>query len=254
MAKKKRAQGRVTRETGRVDILAFGAHPDDVELGCGGTLAAASVRGQTFGIVDLTRGEMGTRGTPATRRREALAAAGVLGATFRESLDFGDGALEHGREQELELIRLIRKWRPAILIAPWPDDRHPDHTRTGQLVTDSWFYAGLRKLDTGQNPHRPDIVAYYIQNYQMQPSFVVDVTEVMERKMRAVREYASQFHKPGSKHPPTFIAKESFLPMIEARARHFGVLVGAEYGEAFVTKQPPRVDDLVAAYRGREIT
>ena len=238
----------------RVDILAFGAHADDVELGCGGTLAEAARRGQKVGIVDLTRGELGTRGTPETRRKESLRAAKALGASFREGLDLGDGTLRSGREEELEIIRIIRRSKPSILLAPWPDDRHPDHTRTGRLITDAWFYAGLVKVDTGQKAHRPDIVAYYLQNYQIQPSFVVDVTRSFQRKMKAIGAYGSQFHDPDSKEPLTFIAKESFLPMIEARARHFGALIGTEFGEAFATKQPPRVDDLAAAYRGREIS
>lgn len=236
-----------------VDIIAFGAHADDVELGCGGTLLEAAKRGQAVGIVDLTQAEMGTRGTPETRRKESMAAAKVLRAEFRERLDFGDGNLATGREQELAIIRIIREHRPSILIAPWPDDRHPDHTRTGQVVTDAWFYAGLRKIDTGQAPHRPDIVLYYIQNYQLQPSLVVDITRSFEGKMKAIRSYRSQFHDPDSSEPLTFIAKEGFLPMIEARARHFGALIGVDFGEAFVSKQPPRVDDLVAAYRGREV-
>jgi bacillithiol biosynthesis deacetylase BshB1 len=240
--------------SGTVHIIAFGSHADDVELGCGGTLLEAVRRGQGVGIVDLTRGEMGTRGAPETRRQESLESARKIGAAFRESLDFGDGNLRAGREEELALIRLIRRWKPSILLAPWPDDRHPDHTRTGRLVTDAWFYAGLARIETGEPAHRPDIVAYYIQNYQQPPSFVVDVTSSFDAKMDAVRTYKSQFHDPGSSEPVTFIAKESFLPMIEARARHFGALIGVDYGEAFVTKQPPRVDDLVAAYRGREVS
>lgn len=238
----------------RVDILAFGAHADDVELGCGGTLAEAVRRGQKVGIVDLTRGEMGTRGTPETRRKESLRAAKVLGASFRERLDLGDGVLRSGPEEELEIIRIVRRWKPSILLAPWPDDRHPDHTRTGRLITDAWFYAGLVKVDTGQKAHRPDAVAYYLQNYQVQPSFVVDVSRSFQRKMKSLAAYDSQFHDPKSREPLTFIAKKSFLPMIEARARHFGALIGAEFGEAFATKQPPAVEDLVAAYRGREIS
>jgi N-acetylglucosamine malate deacetylase 1 len=241
------------RSKSRVDIVAFGAHADDVELGCGGTLLEATRRGQKVGIVDLTRAEMGTRGEPETRRRESLTAAKALGVEFRERLDFGDGNLATGREQELELIRIIREWKPSILLAPWPDDRHPDHTRTGRLVTDAWFYAGLVKVETGQKAHRPDMVAYYLQNYQIQPSFVVDVTRSFPGKMKAIRAYGSQFHDPESSEPLTFIAKEGFLPMIEARARHFGALIGADFGEAFYTKQPPQIDDLVAAYRGREV-
>lgn len=239
--------------TERVDILFFGAHPDDVELGAGGTLAKCVRDGLAAGIVDLTRGEMGTRGTPAVRKREAQNAAKALGATFRVQLDFQDGNLQTGREQELEIIEILRASRPSLVIAPFPDDRHPDHTRTGRIVTDAAFYAGLKSLETGRPAHRPQMVCYYLQNYMLPPSFVVDVSATWKQKMRAVLKFKSQFHDPKSKEPATFISDPKFLEMIEARGRHFGALIGATYGEAFVTKQPPRVDDLVAAYRGREV-
>lgn len=236
-----------------VDILFFGAHPDDVELSAGGTAAKCVKDGLRIGIVDLTHGEMGTRGTPQTRRKEAQAAARVLGATFRQQLDFQDGNLQTGREQELEIIEILRVRRPSLVIAPWPDDRHPDHTRTGRLVTDASFYAGLKSLQTGAPAHRPQTVLYYMLNYMVTPSIVVDVTDAWKAKMRSVAAYKSQFHDPKSKEPQTFISDPKFLEMIDARGRHFGALIGARYGEAFVTKQPPRVDDLLGAYAGREI-
>lgn len=236
-----------------VDILAISAHADDLELACGGTLIRAVDQGQRVGLVDLTRGEMGTRGTPQMRRREAEQARKLLGALFRLQLDFGDGGLRTGRKEELELIRLVRHCRPAVVLAPYPDDRHPDHTRAGRLVTEASFYAGLVKLETGQKAHRPQVVIYFLQNYVPHPSFVVDVTETFERKMRAIGSYKSQFHNPKSNEPATFIARKSFLAMIEGRARHFGAMIGVDFGEAFVTKQPPRVDELIAAYQGREV-
>jgi bacillithiol biosynthesis deacetylase BshB1 len=237
-----------------VDILAISAHADDLELACGGTLIRAVDQGQRVGLLDLTRGEMGTRGTPRIRGREAEQARRLLGAAFRIQFDFGDGGLRVGRKEELELIRLIRKCRPAVVIAPYPDDRHPDHTRTGRLVTEASFYAGLSKLQTGQKAHRPQVVIYFLQNYVPHPTFVVDVTETFDRKMDAIASYKSQFHNPASNEPATFIARKSFLAMIEGRARHFGMMIGAEFGEAFVTKLPPRVDDLIAAYHGREVS
>jgi bacillithiol biosynthesis deacetylase BshB1 len=218
-----------------VDIIFFGAHPDDVELSAGGTAAKCVKDGLRIGIVDLTRGEMGTRGTPQTRKKEAAAAAKALGATFRQQLDFGDGNLQTGREQELEIIELLRKWRPSLVVAPWPDDRHPDHTRTGRIVTEASFYAGLRALETGLRAHRPQSVLYYMQNYMVPPSFVVDVTPQWKTKMKSVAAYKSQFHDPNSKEPQTFISDPKFLEMIEARGRHFGALINAAYGEAFVT-------------------
>jgi bacillithiol biosynthesis deacetylase BshB1 len=237
-----------------VDVIFFGAHPDDVELTAGGTAAKFVRDGLRIGIVDLTRGEMGTRGTPATRKRESANAAKALGATFRQSLDFGDGNLQTGREQELELIDIIRLRKPKLLIGPYPDDRHPDHTRTGRLVTDVWFYAGLKSLETKYPAHRPQALAYYLMNYMFTPSFVVDVTKSWKTKMKAVAAYKSQFHDPHSKEPNTFISDPKFLEMIEARGKHFGALVNVQYGEAFVTKQPPRLDDVIGAYSGREVS
>lgn len=237
----------------KVDYLFFGAHPDDAEIGCGGTMLEAVAKGKKFGLVDLTRGEMGTRGTPETRLHESLEAARVLGALFRLQLDFGDGILRGGREEELEVVSIIRRHRPAIVFAPYPDDRHPDHTRTGRLVTEASFYAGLAKIETGQAAHGPQTVVYYMQNYVQQPTFVVDITTSQKKKMEALRCYKSQFYNPKSKEKMTFIAKKSFIDMIEARARHFGAMIGAEFGEGFLTKQPPRVDDVASAFRGREV-
>jgi bacillithiol biosynthesis deacetylase BshB1 len=237
-----------------VDLLFFGAHPDDVELGCGGTIARAVQDGLRVGMIDLTRGEMGTRGTPQTRKREASASARILGASFREQLDFGDGALRTGRDEELQLIDVVRRARPALVFAPYPDDRHPDHTRTGRIVTEASFYAGLRALQTGESAHRPQTVIYYIQNYQNAPSFVVDCAKQWKTKMRAIAAYKSQFHDPKSKEPKTFISDPKFLEMIEARGKHFGAMIGVSYGEAFITKQPPRIDDLLSAYGGREVS
>ena len=235
-----------------VDYLFFAAHPDDIELSCGGIITKLSKSGRSVGIIDLTRGEMGTRGTPATRRREARNAAKIVGAALREQFDFGDGALRTGRGEEMQIIESVRRCRPTIVFAPWPDERHPDHARTGRVVTDASFYAGLRALETGLEAHRPQAVVYYLQNYMIPPSFIVDVTAVWKTKMRAVAAFKSQFHNPRSKEPQTFISSKRFIDMIEARGRHFGALIGVEYGEAFVTKQPPMIDDVIAAYGGRE--
>jgi N-acetylglucosamine malate deacetylase 1 len=235
-----------------VDILFFAAHPDDTELSAGATIVKMVKDGYRVGLVDLTRGEMGTRGTPKTRQREASNAAKVLGATFREQLDFGDGALRTGREEELQVIEVVRRCRPRVVFVSYPDERHPDHERAGRVVTDASFYAGLKALDTGLPAHRPQAVVYYLQNYPIPPSFIVDVTKTWAVKMRAIRAYKSQFHDPASKEPNTFISSPRFLEMIEARGKHFGALIGKEYGEAFVTKQPPQVDDVVKAYRDRE--
>ena len=238
----------------KVDVLAIGAHPDDLELTCGGTIAKLVADGRRVGMVDLTRGEMGTRGTAEIREKEAARAAEILGAVFRTHLDFGDGGLRTGRAEELELIRLFRETKPSLIITAYPDDRHPDHARTGRLVTDAWFYAGLRALDVGAPAHRAQSVVYYLMNYPLLPTFVVDVTAHQEAKRRAILAFESQFHREGADEPPTLIAQKSFLEMIEARGRHFGGLIGAEFGEAFWSKSPPRVDDPIAAFSGREVS
>lgn len=238
-----------------VDVLAIAAHPDDLELTCGGTIARLSSEGRRVGMVDLTRGELGTRGTPEIRKRESDSAAEILGASFRIQLDFGDGGLRTGREEELELIGLIRKTRPSLVIAPYPDDRHPDHARAGRLVTDAWFYSGLRQLAPGEDAaHRPQAVIYYLMNYIVVPTMVVDVTAHHETKRKAMLAFESQFHREGSDEPATLIAKKSFLDMIEGRSRHFGGLIGADFGEPFWSRTPPRIDDPIAAFGGREVS
>lgn len=235
-----------------VDVLFCGAHPDDLELTSGGTVARMTSEGLRVGVVELTGGEMGTRGSPAIRAREAKAAAKILRLSFRTHLDFGDGGLRTGREQELELIDFVRRARPKIVFAPPPQERHPDHVRASHLVTDVSFYAGLRQIHTKFAAHRPQAVIYYMQWYVLPPTFIVDVTDHWKTKMRAIAAFKSQFHDPSSTEPHTKLADSKFLKMIEARGIHFGAVIGALYGEAFVTAQPPRIDDLIAAYAGRE--
>ncbi|MGZ7041462.1 MAG: bacillithiol biosynthesis deacetylase BshB1, partial [Thermoanaerobaculia bacterium] len=168
----------------KVDLIFFAAHADDLELSCGGTIAKYSAQGLGVGMVELTRGEMGTRGTPEIRRREAEEGARILGARFRKQLDFGDGGLRTGREEELQLIDVIRRHQPSVIFAPWPDERHPDHVRTGHIVTDAAFYAGLRALQSDLPAFRPQVTAYYMQNHVLHPTFVVDVSDAWNTKMR----------------------------------------------------------------------
>lgn len=240
----------MTSET--VDVLAVSAHPDDVELTCGGTLARVAASGRTFGILDLTRGEMGTRGSPEQRDEEARRAAEILGATFRRTLDLGDGGLRTGRAEELALIDEIRRARPRIVLAPYPEDRHPDHARAGALARDAAFYAGLRRIETAHPAHRPQQVLYFSTMYEHRPDFVVDVSATHEIKMRAIRAFASQFHDPASKEPMTILATETFLAGVEGRARNAGLSIGAAFGEGFRSMRPPRIDDIVAAFEGFE--
>jgi bacillithiol biosynthesis deacetylase BshB1 len=235
-----------------VDVLAVGAHPDDVELGCGGTLATLGVAGRTFGILDLTRGEAGTRGTPQIRAAEAAAAARMLGAAFRRSLDLGDGGLRTDREAELQVIEEIRRARPKLVIAPFPSDRHPDHVRASRLATEASFYAGLRAIRRGGEAHRPQTVVYYASSYTQQASFFVDVTAAFETKMAAIRCFASQFHNPESVEPETVLTQTTFLDGVEARARAYGRLINATFAEAFTSPRPPTLADPVAAFAGYE--
>ena len=235
-----------------VDVLAIAAHPDDVEMTCAGTLVKLKAAGRRFGIVDLTRGEMGTRGTDAIRRSEADRAAEILGADFRDTLDFGDGGLTGSREQELALMDVIRREKPRLVFTSFPEDRHPDHARAGRLATDAAFYAGLRKIETNHPAHRPQQTVYFSTGYLHEPDFVVDVTATMEPRRAAIRAFTSQFHRVDSNEPQTVISQRTFLEMLEARARHFGFLIGVEFGEGFLSKRPPRIDDPVAAFEGFE--
>ena len=235
-----------------VDVLFCGAHPDDLELTSGATVARMTSEGLRVGVLELTRGEMGTRGTPETRAREAQAAAKILRVAFRTQLDFGDGGLRTGRKEELELVDFIRRARPKLVFAPPPQERHPDHVRASHLVTDACYYAGLRQVHTKFAAHRPQAVIYYMQWYVMPPTFIVDVTDFWKTKMRAIAAFKSQFFNPKSKEPKTKLAEEKFLKLIEARGIHFGALIGTMYGEPFITAQPPRIDDVIAAYHGRE--
>jgi bacillithiol biosynthesis deacetylase BshB1 len=235
-----------------VDVLAFGAHPDDVELGCGGTCAALAARGRSFGIVDLTRGEMATRGTPEIRAREAAEAARVLGARFRVNLDLGDGDLKTDRAAQLRVVEVVRRARPRLVLAPWTVDRHPDHERAGRLVGEAAWYAGLARLETGLPAHRPDQTIFYSAYALLAPTFLVDVTAFFETKLAALRAHASQFHDAASKEPATFVSSEAFRDGVEARARAYGRVANVAYAEGFLSKAAPTLGDPVAAFSGYE--
>ena len=235
-----------------VDVLAIAAHPDDVEMCCAGTLAKLKARGRTFGILDLTRGEMGTRGSAEIRDAEAHRAAEILGASFRTSLDFGDGGLRTGPAEEDALIEAIRIYRPRIIFTSFPEDRHPDHARCGALVADAAFYAGLRKRETAHPAHRPQQVLFFSTMHYQTPTFVVDVSATYPLRREAILAFRSQFHNPDSAEPETMLSAEKFLKELEARARHYGQMTGVEFGEGFISKRPVRIDDPVAAFEGYE--
>ncbi len=238
-----------------VDVLAFGPHPDDVELGCGGTLAVLVGRGRGVGIVDLTRGEMATRGTPEIRAREAAEAGRLLGARFRANLDLGDGDLRTDRAAQLLVIEAVRRARPRLVLAPWTEDRHPDHERAGRLVREGAWYAGLARLETGLPAHRPDQVVFYAAYALLAPTFLVDVSATFEAKRTALRAYKSQFHDPSAATPgapETYVSSKSFWDGVEARARAYGRVANVAYAEGFLAKAPPTLADPAEAFRGYE--
>ncbi|HSS51306.1 MAG TPA: bacillithiol biosynthesis deacetylase BshB1 [Thermoanaerobaculia bacterium] len=239
----------------KLDVLAVGAHPDDVELGCGGTLARLASEGRATGILHLTRGERGTRGTPEERQAEAEAAAAALGAKALDFLDCGDGGLRTGPAEEDSLIAKLREWRPDLVLAPTPHDRHPDHTRAHQLVEAACFYAGLRHRGEGE-PFRPAAMFAYMQHDLFAPSFIVDVTASWEAKLASLRAYRSQLHQPEEKNkekdgaPMTKVASPEFRLAVEGRARHFGLLIGAAFGEPFWSRGPLAAGDLLSLLPG----
>lgn len=228
----------------KLDILVFGAHPDDSELGAGATIAKEVANGKKVGIVDLTRGELGTRGSAELRDKEAAAAAKILGLTVRENLEFADGFFTNDREHQLKVIRTIRKYRPDIVLCNAIDDRHIDHAKGGKLVSDSCFLSGLVKIDTKeeggehwQEPWRPKNVYHYIQWKNLEPDFVVDVSGFIEKKTAAIMVYSSQFYDPKSKEPETPISSKNFIDSVNYRARDLGRLVGVAYAEGFTAER-----------------
>ena len=233
----------------KLDILAFGAHPDDVELGCGGTLAKEITLGKKVGIVDLTRGELGTRGSAEIRDAEAAAAAQVLGVHVRENLQFRDGFFVNDEWHQIEIIKMIRKYRPEIVICNAIDDRHIDHAKGSKLVSDACFLSGLRRIETqvdgvGQEAWRPKLVYHYIQWKNIEPDFVVDITGYMDKKLEAVMAYSSQFYDPNSNEPISPIASKNFLDSITYRAQDLGRLVFKDYAEGFTVERYVAVNSL----------
>jgi N-acetylglucosamine malate deacetylase 1 len=240
----------------KLDVLAIGAHPDDAELACGGTLALLARGGRKVGLLHLTGGERGTRGTEAERRAEAERAAAALGAVELAFLDCGDGGLRNGPAEEDALIAVLRRLRPELVLGPTPHDRHPDHTRAHQLLEAACFYAGLanRAPESGP-PHRPAAVFSYMQHDHFTPSFIVDVTAAWETKLESLRAYRSQLFTgaEGSEEgggPLTKISTPEFWHAVEGRARHFGLLVGGTFGEPFWSRLPLAVGDPTAILPG----
>jgi len=235
----------------KLDILVFGSHPDDAELGAGATIAKEVANGKKVGIIDLTRGELGTRGSAEIRDKEAADAAKILGVSVRENLEFADGFFNNDREHQMAVIRIIRKYRPDIVLCNAIHDRHIDHARGSKLVSDACFLSGLIKIDTKfegddqwQGAWRPKIVYHYIQWKNLKPDFVVDVSDFIEKKIDAIQAYSSQFYDPSSKEPQTPISSKNFTDSIEYRARDLGRLIGVDYAEGFTAERLVGVNTL----------
>lgn len=233
----------------KIDILAVGAHPDDVELSCGATLAKEVANGKKVGILDLTRGELGTRGSAEIRDKESKKAAAILGAQFRKNLGLPDGFFVNDSKSQLEVIKIIRQHQPEIVLCNAIDDRHIDHGKGSKLVSDACFLSGLRRIETHfdgepQEAWRPKHVYHYIQWKNIQPDFVVDVTGFIEKKLEMIFAFESQFYDPQSDEPQTPISSENFKESLTYRARDLGRLVGVEYGEGFTAERYPAVSSI----------
>jgi len=234
----------------KVDILAIGIHPDDVELSAGGTLLRHAADGKTFGILDLSQGELGTRGTAAIRAAEAAEAARLLGASFRKILDIPDGLFTHTPDNWLKIVSAIRACQPDIVLCNAIDDRHPDHGRAAKMTADACFYAGLERIETfdengaAQAKWRPKVVYHYIQDKQLTPDFVIDITPFFEQKMNAIMAFKSQFYDPNNTAPNTPISGKDFVNFMEAKMRVFGRPIEAEFAEGFLLTRTPGVRSL----------
>ena len=233
----------------KLDILAFGAHPDDVELGCGGTLAKEIANGKRVGIIDLTKGELGTRGTEFTRKEEAENAAKILGVQVRENLGFADGFFVNDKTHQLEIIKMLRKYQPEIVLCNAIDDRHIDHGKGSKLVSDACFLSGLVKIETvlngkNQDKWRPKQVYHYIQWKPIEPDFVVDISNFIEVKMDSVMAYKTQFYDPNNTESETPITSKNFLDSIKYRASDLGRLINSDYAEGFTAERYVAVESL----------
>lgn len=234
----------------KLDILVLAAHPDDAELGAGGTIASHVAKGRKVGVVDFTRGELGTRGTPETRASEAADAAKIMGLSVRENLGLADGFFINDEAHQRKVIQVIRKYQPEIVITNAIYDRHSDHGKGAELAYDSCFLSGLAKIETKdekgntQKAWRPKAVYHFIQSQLIEPDFVVDITPFWETKVNAVKAFKTQFFDPNSKEPVTYISTPEFMNLVESRAIEFGHAIGVKYGEGFTVRRYPGVNDL----------
>lgn len=235
----------------KLDILAFGAHPDDVELSCSGLLMIEHSIGKKTGVIDLTEGELGSRGTVEHRRNEAALAANIMGLTTRENLGLPDGFFMNDKETQLKIIQIIRKYQPEIILCNAPSDRHPDHGKAAQLIADASFLSGLIKIETLYNqeqqaPWRPKYIFNYIQDKYLEPDFFVDISPVFEKKVAAIQAYQSQFHNPGFSGPQTYISTPEFMENLLGRNKLFGKRIGVQFAEGFISNKKIGLSNLNA--------
>jgi bacillithiol biosynthesis deacetylase BshB1 len=233
----------------KLDILVFAVHPDDAELGCSGTILKHIAAGKKVGIVDFTRGELGTRGTAETRDDEAIESAKILGLHARENLKFKDGFFKNDESHQLEVIKMVRKYRPEIILTNALHDRHPDHGRAGDLANDAVFLSGLIKIETyiggeKQEAWRPRLVLQYIQDRYINPDIIVDISDFMDQKVASIRAFKTQFDSPDTSEPQTYISSPAFLEAVIGRSREFGKSIGANYGEGFTSRKLLGIDSL----------
>ena len=239
-----------------MDVLAIDAHPDDCELFTGGLLVKLSQKGYNVGIVDLTRGELSTRGTPEQRRKEAEASSKILGISTRITLDFGDSRLEHTVENRDALVRMIRELRPQIVLIQYPKDRHPDHVKAARLAQEACFFLNVSKVAPEKERYKPRQIIYYIGNieeWELKPDFVVDISDTFERKVEALKAFESQFYNPSIDAGETYISSKGYWALIHTRARLYGSMIGVEYGEGFIVDQPLSIEDPVDFFGGRKV-
>jgi len=235
----------------KLDVLAIGAHPDDIELTCSGTIIQMVKHGRAVGILDLTQGELGTRGNKDIRSKEAAKAATVMGVAVRENLKIPDGNIENHMHNRLKLVKVLRTYRPDVLLFPYPVDRHPDHEHAHALCREAWFAAGLEKAVTtadgkDQTPFRPRAYYHYMQWHEFTPSFIVDVTNEYEQRVETMRAYRSQFYDPSNTERETVLTTPEFLEMVRTRLEYYGDRIGVKYAEPFFSPAPIRVNDIVS--------
>ena len=246
---------RHSAQSGRgLDVLAFGTHPDDLEISCGGTLRLLSAWGHRVGAVDLTRGELGTRGSSQTRDRESAAASRVMGLAFRENLNLPDGGIEINQKNLKAVIRVLRRHRPRLVLAPYWEERHPDHVHASRLVSEAAFYSGLPKIKTGEESFRPFRILHYVSRIEFTPSFVVDITSAFDAKVEAIRCYRTQFHhgraEAASDEPETMLSTPLAMEVFETISRYYGAMIGTRHGEPFLMRETLEIDNPVEFFGG----